>query len=115
MFPDKLGDKNTETKEATWSEYEANRPSLQNCDLNEKYNWFGNHRCKEEWECQGARVCEFMAYGGEGVSAIGWCRGPTACPLRGPLDKKGKDGEIKYNPGSKKRYDVEEWAQKERQ
>ena len=109
MFPEKLGDKNTETKESTWSEYEKNRPQLQDCSLNEKYNWFGNHRCKEEWECQGARVCEYMSYGHDGVQGIGWCRGPTACQFKGPLDKEDKDGKIKYNPGSNQRRDMDEW------
>ena len=112
MIPDTLGDKNTETKEKSWSEYEAKRSELHDCGLEEKYNWFGNHRCKEEWECQGARVCEYMNYGAKGVESIGWCRGPTACPFQGPLDKKGKDGKIEYNPGSNRRIDDEEWGER---
>ena len=112
MFPEKLGDKNTETKEATWSEYQEARPHMQDCSLNERYNWFGNHRCKEEWECTGAALCELMSYGAEGVAGIGWCRGPTACAYDGPLDKKGKDGKIKYNPGSNQGMDVEEWGER---
>ena len=83
-IPEKLGDKNSATKEASWKEYEARRPEMHDCLLDESKNWFGNHRCKEEWECQGARVCEFMSYGNEGTSGIGWCRGPSACPLVAP-------------------------------
>ena len=58
-FPDKLGDKNSETKEKSWSDYVANRKDQpNNCHLNERFNWYGNHRCTESFECQGARVCE---------------------------------------------------------
>ena len=51
-FPDKLGDKNSETKEKTWSDYVAARKDQpNNCHLNERYNWYGNHRCTESFEC----------------------------------------------------------------
>merc|ERR1719453_930118 len=114
-IPDNVGDKNSATAEATWSEYQANRskdnlPEMHDCTLNEAKNWYGNSRCKEEWECQGARVCEFMSYGADGVAGIGWCRGPTACPLVGPLDKYDPNSrQAKLNPGSQPRTDIEEW------
>ena len=60
QIPDTLGAKNADTIEKSWSEYQANRPEMHSCVINEQLNWFGNHRCKEEWECQGARVCEYM-------------------------------------------------------
>ena len=51
-FPDKLGDKNPETKEKTWADYVAARKDQpNNCHLNERYNWYGNHRCTESFEC----------------------------------------------------------------
>ena len=51
-FPDRLGDKNPETKEKTWTEYVATRKNVpNNCHLNERYNWYGNHRCVDSFEC----------------------------------------------------------------
>lgn len=55
-----------------------------------------------------------MSYGGEGTEAIGWCRGPTACPLVGPLDTYIPDPSetLRLNPGSQHRIDVEEWGER---
>ena len=61
MFPEKLGDKNKDTKEKTWAEYQKNRPNLIDCFVDERKNWYGNHRCTDSWECKGARVCEEYA------------------------------------------------------
>ena len=102
MIPDKLGDKNTSTKEATWDEYKKNRPKLQDCNLNEHLNWYGNHRCRYSWECKGASVCEGQIHDDPGLRGIGWCRGPTACPLLGPLDRPDADG----NPPGNVKWDL---------
>ena len=51
-FPEKLGDKNSETTEKTWEEYVSKRKNQpNNCHLNERFNWYGNHRCTESFEC----------------------------------------------------------------
>ena len=110
MFPEKLGDKNKDTVEKTWAEYQKNRPHLIDCFINEKKNWYGNHRCTESWECKGARVCEEYARA-PGASkdsiSVGWCKGPDACPVVGPLDHFDANG-LKLNPGSHDRRDVKE-------
>ena len=109
-IPDNEGDKNPDTPEKTWAEYQANRPNEHDCHINESKNWFGNHKCKFSWECKGASVCETNKHGG---SDIGWCRGPDACPLIGPLDTYKEDQSnvtagIKLNPGSQNRRDLNE-------
>jgi hypothetical protein len=116
-FPEKLGDKNSETVEKTWAAYKNARPNEHDCHINEKRNWFGNHRCQEAWECQGARHCELQNVGANGVKSIGWCRGPTACPLTGPLDTykeqhvshpANPDDGLKWNKGTHNRRDLDE-------
>ena len=87
VIPDTLGDKNPETKEATWAEYKKNRPHETDCRINESKNWYGNHRCRFSWECKGATMCETHVHGDPGVGGIGWCQGVSACPSVGPLDK----------------------------
>ena len=90
-FPDNLGDKNSETEEENWAEYHDNRPKEHDCSVNERYNWYGNHRCRFSWECKGARLCEKHIYNDPSLSGIGWCRGPDACPMMGPLDRYEED------------------------
>ena len=84
---------------------------MHDCTLNEARNWFGNSRCREEWECKGASLCEVNAFGKPGNEGIGWCRGPDACPLVGPLDSYDPERKqvLKLNPGSQHRIDIEEW------
>ena len=113
-FPDRLGDKNPETREGSWKDYQGGRPHEHDCGVNEAKNWYGNHRCRESWECKGARVCEKHVHGAEGLEGIGWCRGPDACPLTGPLDSYEEDHEdpgkgLKWNKGSRNRRDLDEW------
>ena len=108
-IPDNEGDKNPATSEKTWAEYKANRPHDHDCHIDQNKNWFGNNKCKFSWECQGASRCETHTHG----TGIGWCRGPTACPLIGPLDTYKEDqgnitGGIKLNPGSQNRRDLDE-------
>ena len=113
-FPEKLGDKNSETTEKTWMEYVAGKKDQpNNCHLNEKLNWYGNHRCTESFECQGARVCEGQVHLGKDLKKIGWCVGPDACPYVGPLDqyKQNKSDisastDLKLNPGGAYRTDA---------
>lgn len=67
-------------------------------------------------------MCETHIHGDTGIAGIGWCRGPTACPLIGPLDSYDQDevgahlggsstpsDGLKLNPGSKLRRDLQEW------
>lgn len=59
-------------------------------------------------------MCELQVVGGAGASAVGWCRGPDACPLIGPLDSYKENPEnpadgLKLNPGSTHRRDLKEW------
>ena len=120
-FPEVLGDKNPETRELTWSEYELNRPHEHDCHINERFNWYGNHRCRFSWECTGARNCEKHVHGHPGTQGIGWCRGPSACPLLGPLDSykeqqqshpENPDDGIKWNRGTPRRRDLDEWEER---
>ena len=107
MIPDTFGDKNKDTKEATWAEYKANKPHETDCRLNESKNWYGNSRCRFSWECKGAAMCELHSHGDPGLAGVGWCQGVTACPSVGPLDStSGPEGSVKLNPGSKPNIDV---------
>ena len=117
-FPDKVGDKNPDTPEASWEEYKAKRPNEHDCHINETKNWFGNHRCRFSWECKGAARCEVNNYGHQDTKGIGWCRGPDACPLVGPLDEykevqsshhENPDDGLKWNKGTHNRRDLDEW------
>ena len=113
-YPEQLGGKNSQTVEESWAEYHKNRPTEHDCSLNESLNWHGNHMCRFSWECKGARVCEINSYNDPGTNGIGWCRGPDACPLIGPLDSYDEDHDdpskgLKLNPGSTHRRDLEEW------
>merc|ERR1712167_421361 len=78
-IPDVLGDKNPDAPEATWEEYHSNRPHDNDCEINESFNWYGNHMCKYSWECKGATMCELHSYNADDTSGIGWCRGWDAC------------------------------------
>lgn len=55
-----------------------------------------------------------MEYGADGVTGIGWCRGPSACALVGPLDSYDPAAvdPLTLNPGSQHRIDVEEWGER---
>ena len=120
-FPDRLGDKNSETMEKTWDEYRQNRPHEHDCSINERYNWYGNHRCRFDWECKGAARCENRVAFDPTHRGIGWCRGPTACPLLGPLDSYDEqqhhhphnpDAGLKWHRGSPNRRDNDEWEER---
>ena len=63
-------------------------------------NWFGSQRCKESWECQGARMCE------GGSKDLGWCYGDSDCPMLGPLDYHNENGDVVFANKHYKAYDV---------
>ena len=62
-----------------WKAYRGERGD-HDCNIQELNNWYGAQRCIENFECQGARLCE------RGSKNLGWCSGDSACPNLGPLD-----------------------------
>jgi hypothetical protein len=55
MSSKKLGDKNKETVEMIWAEYQKHRRHLIDCFADEGKNCYGNHLGAVTWECKGAR------------------------------------------------------------
>ena len=111
MSSKKLGDKNKETVEMIWAEYQKHRRHLIDCFADEGKNCYGNHWGTVTWECKGARFFEeyFRAPGAAKDSIpIGWCKGPDACPLVGPLDTFNSSG-VKLNPVSYDKRDLRKW------
>lgn len=67
-------------KEKTFEQYRKNRGAggsnmtYDTCQVHECYNWYGQGKCRFDWECTGQRACSHAHRG-----PTGFCTGESGC------------------------------------